>query len=390
MHIAHIGNLANNAFIFCNFLRRKGVDAHIFLFPKEQHFPKEYEGSCDWEKEDWIHFLSSGKKRRDSGSTWSKIAEYLGRYDIPLEFSDFDIVHSWTAALLEIPFAHSLLKWKGIPYIAVATGSDLREETRKMSLKGIQIRKHFKRACLTASGPDRLNVEQIRELGLDNHLYIHLPIDTDKSKPLPKGNSFPEFDLLFFHPSRIDWGIKDGGKVRSSMKQTDRFFRALAHFNSEGGNAGVIVAERGQDLPYAKKLVEELGLRSYVRWIPSLTQEELPSFFNQCDVVVDQFSVGSFGTTALEAMACGKPVMIYIDKEFHQLSYPKSPPPVLNCQNEGEIYQCIKQAANPFFCRELGQKARQFIMEFHHWEVVIDEWIDIYRNLIEESKRKTG
>src|SRR4030043_905009 len=67
----------------------------------------------------------------------------------------------------------------------------------------------------------------------------------------------------------------------------------------------------------------------------------LYDFFRAADVVVDQFRMGIYGTSSVEAMSCGAPVMMWIDKKrFQANGWP--PPPVLNGKNEEEITRMLR------------------------------------------------
>ncbi len=54
---------------------------------------------------------------------------------------------------------------------------------------------------------------------------------------------------------------------------------------------------------------ETLGLRTTVKFIPAQSQEKLPDYYNAADVLVMASHYESFGMVALEALACGTPVI---------------------------------------------------------------------------------
>ncbi|MFG1608532.1 glycosyltransferase [Actinoplanes sp. NPDC049265] len=66
----------------------------------------------------------------------------------------------------------------------------------------------------------------------------------------------------------------------------------------------------------------ELVLAERVSW------DEIRELVRSCDIVVDQFAVGSYGTLAVEAMAAGRPVVGYLDDRVHAAAGVH--PPIVN------------------------------------------------------------
>lgn len=376
--VAHIGNLWNNGYNTCRMLRKKGVDAHLFIPATELDSFQRWNNIEGKSLPPWVHEF--GSRLPDSLRYLRKVLTLTSHLRVAYQLSQFDVVHSWTAALASIWPAQQVLRTMRVPYIAYATGSDLREETRKNTPIGERFRRYFQGAVLTACSPDEINIQQVDRLGLTRNIFLSAPIDTDEFRPLNLPRIAPEYDVVFFHPSRLDWGLTDQGPFRSSMKNTDWFFRAFSRFIQDGGKGIVIVLERGSDLGIAKALCRELGIEPWIRWLPEMNKGQLVEYFNRCDVVVDQFHLGTYGTTALEAMACGAPVMMFIDPRYHKMGYPVLPP-IYNCRTEDEIYECIALATDRQQRDVIGREARNYVMKYHHWEIVIDDLIRKYQNV---------
>jgi len=58
-----------------------------------------------------------------------------------------------------------------------------------------------------------------------------------------------------------------------------------------------------------RQMVDELGLRGRVRWVPPQSHELLSTFYRAADVCIVPSRSESFGLVALEAAACGVPVV---------------------------------------------------------------------------------
>lgn len=68
-------------------------------------------------------------------------------------------------------------------------------------------------------------------------------------------------------------------------------------------------AENSPERERLRRLAEELAVQDHVRFVPSVTRERLVSYYNAADVCVLPSYYESFGLAALEASACGKPVV---------------------------------------------------------------------------------
>jgi len=70
-------------------------------------------------------------------------------------------------------------------------------------------------------------------------------------------------------------------------------------------HAGVDLLIRGPDVEPTRRLVRALDLEDRVTFLPELRRPDLIRAMQEADLVVDQFDVGAFGTTALVAVAAG-------------------------------------------------------------------------------------
>jgi len=65
----------------------------------------------------------------------------------------------------------------------------------------------------------------------------------------------------------------------------------------------------GTEVDRLKELIQRLGLAEVVQLLGSLPQVELPRYYAAADCVVVPSHYESFGLVAVEAMACGTPVV---------------------------------------------------------------------------------
>ena len=212
--------------------------------------------------------------------------------------------------------------------------------------------------------PDALN----RIRALQDWHYWAFPIDTEKYCPTPKEplNNFLENSIvkktagkiIMFMPSRIDFNVKGNDKV----------LRAFAKLLNEKDNVFLILFAWGADVQKAQELVSKLNIEENVYFHPNImSKPRLIRFINACDIILDQFFLGGYGTTTLETMSCGKPLITYVNlgklKKFHDKL-----PPIKNTFTELEIYQAMLFLCNKEQREKLGKNARNWIIENHSFK----------------------
>ena len=391
MRIALIGNIAGVGYIWTKLLRRKGVNADLYLAP--------WEWRPDWEDDshetDWVHpygrpipsfsFLPPTIRDRVRNISWRLIERLLVR-----KLLGYDLVNSFTGSLF---FSPASIRVFGIerrkPYIACATGSDLTEVAVQAGERGKQMRQFFQQSARTLLLNANM-IELSRKLSFQNSEFFPFLIDTEKYSPGVVDKEYgSKKQTLFYMVSRLDWGLLDNAPGRNSTKGNDRFIRAFARYVKENGNAYLVFADKGADREPARQLVSDLGISSQVSIIPEMRKNEFIRHIRMADVVVDQFDIGGFGMGALEAMACAKPVLIYLKDHCVAECYSEYPP-ILNARTEEEIYEQIKRAMNPKFQNEIGRSAREWILKYHDWNIVGDRLIRLYADVLAKWKQPRG
>ena len=381
MKVALIGNIAGNAYVWSKFLRRNGLDVDLYIGANEWQ--------PDWEDDElserkWIHHYRQEKPGNEKGALqrakgiWRRQVRSLPLLD---QLRHYDLVHSFTGSLFFSPLALFFYGiWPKRPYIAAATGSDIREAPGQGGLSGLRMRLFFAKARRTLL----LNLDMVGlvdQQNLQHAEFFPFMIDTEKYSPKRVVRKYgKEGDLLFFMPSHLDWGERDAGKNRNSTKGNDRFLRAFSRFIEQGGKAHLVLLDRGPDRIPAHQLITQLGIEKQVTFANTMPKQDLIKHYQMADVIVDQFDVGAFGTIGLEAMSCGKPLFIYIKEEAARQCYAELPP-VLNAHTEDEIFHQIERIADDVERMKFGQAAREWISKYHDGNMVAQKLIDIYKDV---------
>ena len=111
--------------------------------------------------------------------------------------------------------------------------------------------------------------------------------------------------------------------------------------------------------------------------------EEAMEWYKRSDIIVDQALIGWHGVLAMECMAMGKPVAVYMREDL--VNTPEDIP-VYNF-NLDNIKQRLRLLINDYSSREfLAVRGRDYIIRVHDESVVIPKLIDVYKAILENNK----
>jgi D-inositol-3-phosphate glycosyltransferase len=137
-------------------------------------------------------------------------------------------------------------------------------------------------------------------------------VDTGHFYPIPKDEArevigVPPRKNLILYVGRIE-----------PLKGIDTLIKAVAHLQIDveqvtlaiiGGDPNVSSEKMSEEMARLQRMCEELGLGGMVVFLGKRAQQTLPYYYSAADVLVMPSHYESFGMVALEAMACGTPVI---------------------------------------------------------------------------------
>jgi len=148
-------------------------------------------------------------------------------------------------------------------------------------------------------------------------------------------------------------------------------------------------AQEGE-IAYLRNLAKRYGIADRVRFLGAVEHERLPLYYSAADVCVVPSFYESFGLVALEAMACGTPVVAsrvgglagtVRDGETGYLIPWRCPEPF------AERIELL--LGNEELRRAFGRTAREAVERFR-WANVAEQVIGVYRELIERVPAGTA
>lgn len=137
----------------------------------------------------------------------------------------------------------------------------------------------------------------------DRIVAVYNGVD-DKYKPLPKD---PVMENKYGTNGKKVLMYVGGMKKRKNLSF---LLECLAEIRKEFSQEWLcLIFGRGEELASLKRKCETLGISNLVRFCGYLPEEEKCRVLNICDIYVFPSLLEGFGMAAVEAMACGKPVV---------------------------------------------------------------------------------
>lgn len=188
---------------------------------------------------------------------------------------------------------------------------------------------------------------------LPNILWFNNAIDTDLWRPMTMEEIPEKYRLPATESIRIyhSFGNKD---VRGDVKGAREVIAAVERLKGEGYPIEFIFFDK----------VPNKNLRYYQA---------------QADIVVDQLRCGWHGSTAIECMACGKPVITYIRPEVAKIAPDNHP--LIHATIES-IYDVLKDLIEDTKRRlNIGQASREYAVREHSHKIIGKRLLELYKTL---------
>lgn len=382
-----LGNMANDGYAVAKQLRKMNVDVDLAInisdfgmaLPEwedgnfndnaDPYDLKKNEIKKSWNAPKWIRYFDFQNKVPRKKH---RIEKLKARINLIKLIREYDIVEA------HVPFS-IYTQFTGIPYVAYDAGWIRYFPFEKGKRNWLARRGYKKAKKVIITNPDTFEIsDNLPYIKKDKVCFIPFAIDPEKYKPINSKELRSQYvknsdDIILFCPSRQIW----------REKGNDKIIRAYSKFTKDFPNSKFIMVEWSEDEENSKKLVNSLGLSEHIVWIKPVPKNRLIEYYNAADIVLDQFVLGSWGTSTPEAMSCGKPVLMFYKKEFIMRAFGEEPP-ILNSFTEDEICSnLIKLVKNPEFRNEIGQKSREWIKKTHSPQKVAEEHLKVLESIFE-------
>ncbi|MEX1252999.1 MAG: glycosyltransferase [Dehalococcoidia bacterium] len=298
----------------------------------------------------------------------------------------YDVLHShyWLSGVV----AERLKERWGAPHVAMFHTLGAVKNRSRISEREPEGRIDAER--MIAQQAERVVVASRDEQQLLGQLY---DARTDRISVVPCGVNLDLFHPIEKQDARRQLNLSDDDRILlfvgriEPLKGVDILLGAAAQLEAESDCFVLVIGgdntAREGELAHLRLLASELGIAEQVNFLGAVDHERLPLFYSAADVCVVPSFYESFGLVALEAMACGTPVVAsrvgglagtVRDAETGYLIPWRCPEPFAE-----RIEQLLD---NEELRRAFGQAAREQV-ERYRWGNVAEAMVALYGELIE-------
>jgi D-inositol-3-phosphate glycosyltransferase len=223
----------------------------------------------------------------------------------------YDMVHShyWMSGAVALRLCE---RW-GVPHVAMF--HTLGEVKMRARVTEHEPQARIEAELAIAGAADRIVVASRHEQHLLTSLYS---ANGGKIAVVPCGVDLERFFPIDKQAARTKLGLRDGERIIlfvgriEPLKGIDILINAAAQLHEDENFRVLIVggdARAEAEVATLRALAERLDIDHHISFVGAVAHEELPMYYNAADVCVVPSYYESFGLVAVEAMACGVPVV---------------------------------------------------------------------------------
>lgn len=281
-----------------------------------------------------------------------------------------DIVHVHYAGGFGIWGLRTAIK----PTIYSVWGSDLRDFSKFAFLRFLMRQMLNFSAHVTAAS--QYLEQEIVKLVPDTRSKVSvIPFGVELPTEIPPMPPRPPVRLCFI-------------KAHSQVYGPDVLLRALAEVKQEIPDIQLSVAGKGDQTEQLQQLTQTLGLENNVRFTGFIDNQWIYHFLSEHHIMVMPSRHESFGVAALEASACGRPVIAsnvggipeIVLNNLTGLVVPPDDVPAL-------ASAIIKLAGDASLQQAMGDAGQRLVLANYTWEKSLDLMAALYERVIDERKK---
>ena len=252
----------------------------------------------------------------------------------------------------------------GRPVLVYAHGEELTSWGRGRKFQAMFFT--MRRADWILSNSDHTRDTLINLLGVESQRIVltYPTVDENRFRP-----GLPVTDLL------DSIGLTEKTKFILSVgrlqrrKGFDKVIRALSELLEQGLDIHYALIGIGDDLDYLQSLAKDLGVEDRVHLLGHVSYEDLPRWYNACDVFAMpnrdiNGDTEGFGLVFLEAAASGKPAIAGTAGGTGSAVVDGETGLRVNGEKEEDIVEALARLlCNPAEAAEMGRKARLRVIE---------------------------
>jgi len=242
---------------------------------------------------------------------------------------------------------------------------------------------------ISATKAEKTQLEFLYHADSQKIVIIPPGVDLSHFYPIPKEEAkafigIPPDDRMILFVGRIEplKGIETLIRAIALLYNRGILTRCAHYLVIIGGDTSDTDTAMNSELQRLKGLAHEIGIGELVLFLGKRSQCSLPYYYSAAQLLVMPSHYESFGMVALEAMACGTPV---VASQVGGLAYlvqdgvtgfgvPDGDPEALAAKLACLV--CHEEMRN-----QMGEQAAAYARGYA-WEIITEKVLDIYKNLV--------
>jgi len=332
----------------------KGLCVHLVSLrsPKENTISKVVK----------VHVLENLNQRK---SDWVKLGYFKKSKQIQSIISTInpDFLHAYYATSYG-----ALGRMCNHPNFLISVwGSDVYEFPKKSFLHKLMLKRNLSAAKHIFSTSEDMKKETQK--------YTSKPISV-----IPFG-----VDVKHFSPGKRDIHeelVFGTVKTMEHVYGIDILIRSFAKFIQQfKGATKLLIAGDGSQMLEYKELVQELGIDQQVKFLGYINQSEIPKVLSQMDVFMVLSRRESFGVAAVEAAACGLPVIASNTGGLPEVVEHQKTGVIVPVENINATVEAMIKLSDQGLRNDMGNAGREMVEEKYNWEENVNQMINSYKQL---------
>ncbi len=261
----------------------------------------------------------------------------------------------------DLDLAHATRRWRKVTLKRWYGFLDMQMKVAREIPRLVTVSESSKRDIVTQMGvpADRLHIVPV---GVDPAIF----------RPLP-------------HVARVPGRIMTTASADVPMKGLAPLLEAMAKVRVERDDAHLVVIGKAKEKSPIPRLIERLGLEGAVRFVSGVEQERIVELYGEAEVAVVPSLYEGFSLPAIEAMACGVPLVATTGGALPEvvgthdetaLTVPPADPSAL-------AVAILRYLDDPALRDRLGAAGRARVLDRFTWQATARGTVDNYRALLE-------
>lgn len=347
---------------WCNYFKNKGYNIHVISLN---------EGSIDGVK---VHNFNFNVKELKNESSFKKVKYItaISKIKSILEQIKPDILHAHYASSYGL--IGSLLNYH--PYVISVWGTDIYDFPNGGFIQKMIIKYNLKKADYIFS----TSKDMARETNKYTNKNIYITpfgVDMEVFKPINKTtqNNQDVFTIGTIKTLEKKYGIDYLIRAFALLKESIRDKKLVLKIGGSGSQYDNLV-----------NLAEELNIIDSIEFLGRIPQDKVAQIFNSFDIAVFPSLRESFGVAAVEAQACGVPVIVTNVGGHPEVIQDDKTGIVVEPENYIQIKDAIiKLIEDESLIRSMSRDSINFIKENYEINLNFNEIEKIYINILNKK-----